>query len=66
MTLWPSEQKAVMKGLKCPLYPYQRDGVKRFLETGQLLLADDMGLGKTAQAIACCDILWRTAGSAAA
>jgi superfamily II DNA or RNA helicase len=59
-TLWPSEQKAVMKGLKCPLYPYQREGVKRFLETGQLLLADDMGLGKTAQAIACCDILWRT------
>ncbi|MGZ3299936.1 MAG: DEAD/DEAH box helicase, partial [Isosphaeraceae bacterium] len=59
-TLWPSEQKAVMKRLKCPLYPFQRDGVKRFLETGQLLLADDMGLGKTAQAIACCDILWRT------
>ncbi len=59
-TLWPSEQKAVLKGLKCPLYRYQRDGVKRFLETGQLLLADDMGLGKTAQAIACCDILWRT------
>ena len=59
-TLWPSEQKAVMRGLKCPLYSYQRDGVKRFLETGRLLLADDMGLGKTAQAIACCDILWRT------
>ncbi len=59
-TLWPSEQKTVLKGLKTPLYPYQRDGVKRFLETGQLLLADDMGLGKTAQAIACCDILWRT------
>ncbi len=59
-TLWPSEQKTVLKGLKNPLYPYQRDGVKRFLETGQLLLADDMGLGKTAQAIACCDILWRT------
>ena len=59
-TLWPSEQKSVMRGLKCPLYPYQRDGVKRFLETGRLLLADDMGLGKTAQAIACCDILWRT------
>ena len=59
-TLWPSEQKTVMRGLKCPLYSYQRDGVKRFLETGRLLLADDMGLGKTAQAIACCDILWRT------
>ncbi len=59
-TLWPSEQKAVLKGLKTPLYPYQREGVKRFLETGQLLLADDMGLGKTAQAIVACDILWRT------
>jgi superfamily II DNA or RNA helicase len=59
-TLWPSEQKAVMRGLKCPLYSYQREGVKRFLEAGRLLLADDMGLGKTAQAIACCDILWRT------
>jgi hypothetical protein len=59
-TLWPSEQKAALKGLKCPLYPYQLDGVKRFLETGRLLLADDMGLGKTAQAIACCDVLWRT------
>ncbi|MGC8642848.1 MAG: DEAD/DEAH box helicase, partial [Isosphaeraceae bacterium] len=59
-TLWPSEQKTVMRGLKVNLYSYQRDGVKRFLETGRLLLADDMGLGKTAQAIACCDILWRT------
>ena len=65
-TLWPSEQKAAMRGLKCPLYPYQREGVKRFLETGRLLLADDMGLGKTAQAIACSEILWRTGGSAGA
>jgi superfamily II DNA or RNA helicase len=59
-TLWPTETKAALRGLKCALYPYQRDGVKRFLEAGRLLLADDMGLGKTAQAIACCDILWRT------
>jgi SNF2 family DNA or RNA helicase len=36
------------------LYPYQREGVKRFFETGRLLLADDMGLGKTTQAIAAC------------
>ncbi|HEX6242529.1 MAG TPA: SNF2-related protein, partial [Polyangiales bacterium] len=36
------------------LYPYQRDGVKRFFATGRLLLADDMGLGKTMQAIAAC------------
>ena len=54
------DQRAALKGLKRPLYPYQRDGVERFLATGRLLLADDMGLGKTAQAIACCDILWRT------
>ena len=46
--------------MKRPLYPYQREGVERFLAAGRLLLADDMGLGKTAQAIACCDILWQT------
>jgi len=40
------------------LYPYQKKGVRRFLETGRLLLADDMGLGKTAQAIAACHTLW--------
>ena len=27
----PSEQRAALKGLKCPLYPYQREGVERFL-----------------------------------
>ena len=59
-TLWPTEKRAALKDLKCPLYPYQRDGVKGFLGAGRLLLADDMGLGKTAQAIACCDVLWRT------
>ncbi len=32
----------------------------RFLATGRLLLADDMGLGKTTQAVACCDLLWRS------
>jgi len=36
------------------LYPYQHQGVKRFFESGRLLLADDMGLGKTTQAIAAC------------
>ena len=46
--------------MKRPLYPYQREGVERFLAAGHLLLADDMGLGKTAQAITCCDILRRT------
>ena len=37
-----------VQGLKVKLYPYQREGVKRFLQTGRLLLGDDMGLGKTA------------------
>jgi superfamily II DNA or RNA helicase len=54
-----SELRAALKGLKQPLYPYQREGVDRFLAAGRLLLADDMGLGKTAQAIASVDILWR-------
>jgi len=55
-----AELKAAFKGLKRTLYPYQREGVERFLDAGRLLLADDMGLGKTAQAISACDILWRT------
>ncbi len=46
--------------LKQSLYPYQREGVERFLVRGRLLLADDMGLGKTAQAIAACHALWHT------
>jgi hypothetical protein len=40
------------------LYPYQLDGVRRFLEEQRLLLADDMGLGKTTQAIAACHALY--------
>ncbi len=46
--------------LKKPLYPYQREGVDRYLASGRLLLADDMGLGKTVQAIAACHALWHT------
>lgn len=42
---------------KRKLFPYQRDGVRTFLERRHLLLADDMGLGKTAQAIAACHAL---------
>lgn len=45
------------QGIKKPLYPYQREGVLRFLAEGRLLLGDDMGLGKTAQAIAACHAL---------
>ncbi len=36
-----------LKSMKRGLYPYQREGVERFLATGALLLGDDMGLGKT-------------------
>jgi hypothetical protein len=51
--------REALRSLKQPLYPYQRQGVARFLVRGRLLLADDMGLGKTAQAIAACHALWR-------
>jgi superfamily II DNA or RNA helicase len=49
-----------LRSLSRKLYPYQREGVKRFLESGRLLLADDMGLGKTTQAIAACHALFET------
>ncbi|MFM2151754.1 MAG: hypothetical protein RL199_189 [Pseudomonadota bacterium] len=49
---------ASLKGLKRPLFPYQREGVAKFAARGRLLLADDMGLGKTAQAIASCHALF--------
>jgi SNF2 family DNA or RNA helicase len=47
-----------LRTLKRRLYPYQREGVERFLFAGRLLLADDMGLGKTTQAIAACHALF--------
>jgi len=53
-----AEMKTPMKTIKRPLYPYQHEGITRFLGTGRLLLADDMGLGKTAQAIGACHVLW--------
>jgi hypothetical protein len=49
-----------LRTLRRRLYPYQRDGVRRFLAGGRLVLADDMGLGKTAQAIAASHVLFRT------
>ncbi|MFN3242205.1 MAG: DEAD/DEAH box helicase [Planctomycetota bacterium] len=52
-----SRPPARPRGFRRELYPFQRDGVARFLATGRLLLADDMGLGKTTQAIAACHIL---------
>ncbi len=59
----PRDVDAPLKALgslKQRLFPYQREGVERFLERGRLLLADDMGLGKTAQAIAACHALWHS------
>ncbi|HEU4578086.1 MAG TPA: SNF2-related protein [Polyangiaceae bacterium] len=47
-----------LKSLRRRLYPYQIEGVQRFLERQRLLLADDMGLGKTTQAIAACHALY--------
>lgn len=49
-----------LRTLRRKLYPYQREGVKRFFAAGRLLLADDMGLGKTTQAIAACHGLLET------
>jgi SNF2 family DNA or RNA helicase len=44
------------------LYPYQKTGVRKMVETGRVLLADEMGLGKTLQAIAATEILARHFG----
>ncbi len=47
------------KLIKTTLYPYQREGVIRAVETGRILLADEMGLGKTVQAIAAVEFFAR-------
>ena len=49
----------LLRSLKHRLFTYQREGVRRAVTTGRLLLADDMGLGKTAQAIGTCHALWK-------
>lgn len=49
---------AHLRSLRRKLYPYQIEGVRRFIETKRLLLADDMGLGKTTQAVAACHALF--------
>jgi superfamily II DNA or RNA helicase len=46
------QRRGTLPGFRRALFPYQREGVARFLQNGRLLLADDMGLGKTTQAIA--------------
>lgn len=56
---WREVTKALAR-LKRPLFPYQLEGVRRFLTQGRFLLADDMGLGKTTQAIAACHALFET------
>ncbi len=40
------------RGLKVPLYPYQKEGVRFSLFKPGTIIADEMGLGKTLQAIA--------------
>ncbi|HVR76075.1 MAG TPA: DEAD/DEAH box helicase, partial [Planctomycetota bacterium] len=57
----PRAAAEALRSLKLELYPYQQEGVDRFLAARRLLLADDMGLGKTAQATAICHVLWKTA-----
>jgi hypothetical protein len=49
-----------VRTLKRKLYPYQTEGLTRFLEAGRLLLADDMGLGKTTQAVAAAHVLFES------
>jgi hypothetical protein len=49
---------AHLRSLRRKLYPYQVEGVRRFVEAKRLLLADDMGLGKTTQAVAACHALF--------
>lgn len=53
----PTDVTRALRSLKRRLYPYQQEGLRRFLSSGRLLLADDMGLGKTAQAIAAGHVL---------
>jgi len=54
----PAELRRHLGTLEHKLYAYQVEAVRRFLETGRLLLADDMGLGKTVEAIAICHVLF--------
>ena len=55
-----TEIARAVASMKQKPYPYQLEGIERFLAAGRLLLADDMGLGKTAQAIGSCHVLAKT------
>ena len=57
LQLAPEQIEASVQRLRLDLYPYQRQGLERFLSSGRLLLADDMGLGKTVQATAIAHVL---------
>lgn len=53
---------ALKKLLKVPLYPYQLEGALFAVRAGRALIGDEMGLGKTIQAIAATEILARHFG----
>jgi SNF2 family DNA or RNA helicase len=40
-----------------PLFPYQRVGIDKLMQSPSVILADEMGLGKTIQAIAALRVL---------
>ena len=48
---------ATRESTRRKLYAYQKEGVRRFLAQGRLVLADDMGLGKTTQAVVAANAL---------
>ena len=48
--------------LKCPLLPYQLDGVAFAAGAGRAILADEMGLGKTIQGVGMAEYLAREVG----
>lgn len=54
----PALAAAIRASKRRRLYPYQKDGVWRFLTRGRLVLADDMGLGKTTQAVVAASALY--------
>jgi SNF2 family DNA or RNA helicase len=56
-------ESGIFEGLiRARLFPYQKEGVIRMLESGRVLLADEMGLGKTVQAIAATEVFARYFG----
>jgi SNF2 family DNA or RNA helicase len=57
------DESEIFEGLvNTTLYPYQKEGVRRMVETRRILLADEMGLGKTVQTIAATEVFTRHFG----